>query len=210
MSADDVIEIIEALPEYLKLIYPGYITIYIYYFCRAITIKDNKTIILKSIVLSYIYSILINEIVLPLDIFNKISNKQLIENILLTLLALIVAYISYRLTKSKRILNIFEGMKIHTTFSTNEIEEMENQSKDGTWVVAYMNGDNLVYEGYLINKEMEPDKRQYIALTQYRKFKTDKDGKPQEPYIEDFSDSCNEKVIIYMGNITHFEIRSTE
>lgn len=206
MSADEIIEIIEVLPEYLKLFYPGYITIYVYYFCRAITIKDNKTIILKSIVVSYIYKILTDKIFL-LD-FLSTRRNQFIENLLLIILALVIAYLSFRLTKSKRLNEILKRMGIRTTFSLNELEEIENQSKNGTWLALYIKHDNLMYEGFLINKEMESDRRQYVILNKYRKYITKNDEK-SETYIEDFTENPDEKVLIYLDNIKYFEIRKS-
>lgn len=42
MSADDILKIIAALPEYIKYIYPGYLSIYLYLFFRGKTLKDNN------------------------------------------------------------------------------------------------------------------------------------------------------------------------
>ena len=42
MRADDIMEIIDKLPEYIKYIYPGYLTIYTYYFMRGKTLQDNR------------------------------------------------------------------------------------------------------------------------------------------------------------------------
>lgn len=55
MSADDILKIIAALPEYIKYIYPGYLSIYLYLFFRGKTLKDNNYIIVKAIAISYIY-----------------------------------------------------------------------------------------------------------------------------------------------------------
>ncbi len=208
MSADDIIKIIEKLPEYIKLVYPGYMTIYLYYFFRALTIKDNKTIILKAVILSYIYNIIIGEFSIIFFISGDL-NYEFVVHILLLVASIVIAYISYIFTKSKRVLIFLQKLNINTTFSTNEIEELESQSENGTWLVAYMEDSNIVYEGFLINKEMEPDKRQYIVLAMYRKYILDEKGKPRKPYIDDFSDNCKQKVMIFYNKISHLEVRDT-
>lgn len=208
MSADDIIKIIERLPEYLQLVYPGYITIYLYCFFRAFTIKDSKTTILKAIILSYIYNVVFNQISNLIFISGRL-NYIFVENIALTLIAAIVAYISFWITKSRKIESILKRLKISTTFSSNEIEEMEKCSDDGTWLVIYMKDNDIVYEGFLVSKEMEPDKKQYIAITKYRKYFLSADGKPTKPYIDDYSNNDKEKAVLYLDKISHFEIRDT-
>jgi hypothetical protein len=208
LNADEVIKIIEKLPEYIKLIYPGYITVYLYYFFKAFTLKDNKAIILKAIILSYIYNIVTSELC---DVFyiNGILGYEFVENILLIIFSVTVAYFSYRLTTCKLLRNMLDRLNIRTTFSSNEIEEMESQSSDGTWLVVYLKESNIVYEGYIVNKEMEPEKERYIALSRYRKYTVDANGKPVTPYIDDCANNCKEKVVIYYNQISRFEIRDT-
>lgn len=209
MSADDIIKIINQLPEYIKLLYPGYITIYLYYFFRAITVRENKTVIFKALILSYIYNIIIDDLC---DVFfiQGNLNYEVAYNLLLILVSIIVSYVSYRIVKSKYTIDILQWFKVYTTFSTNEIEELQNQSKNGTWMVVFLRDSKIVYEGYLINKEMEPDKRQYITLSNYRKYIIDNSGRPVEPYIEDHSDNENEKALIFYELVTNCEIRDTQ
>lgn len=209
MNADDIIKIIEKLPEYIKLVYPGYITIYLFYFFRAITIKDNKAIILKAVILSYIYNVLIDETCTLFFIKGNLG-YVFVENILLMILSIIIAYLSYSLTRSKKVRTILEKFNIYTTFSSNEIDEMECQSTNGTWIVVYLKDSDIVYEGFIVNKEMEPDKDRYIALAMYRKYTIDTNGKPVTPYIDDYSKNCNEKVVIYYRQIALFEVRDTD
>lgn len=208
MGPDDIIKIIEKLPEYIKLIYPGYITIYLYYFFRALTVKDNKTVVLKATMLSYIFNIIADQVCTLFFIKGNL-NYEFAENMVLIFISFSVAYICFLLTKSKRLISLMEKMKIYTTFSTNEIEEIENQSDNGAWLVVYMKENSIVYEGYLINKEMEPDKKQYIILSKYRKYIIGKNGKPQEPYIDDYSNNEREKAVIFYDKIATIEVRDT-
>lgn len=51
----DIIDLLEALPQYIELFYPGYITIYLYFFFCGVLYKDSKWNIVKAVFISYIY-----------------------------------------------------------------------------------------------------------------------------------------------------------
>ena len=53
MSADEILKILDSLTKYVVYFYPGYITIYVFYFLKAYILDDRKEIIPKAIALSF-------------------------------------------------------------------------------------------------------------------------------------------------------------
>lgn len=215
MNADEILKIIQALPEYIKYIYPGYLSIYTYFFLRGKTIKDNNYVIVKSIAISYIYIWMIEwlkEITLLKRIFNVLFSNapyRVKENICLISLSILTAYIFYRISLSKLTAKVLDQLEINTTFYNNEIEMLADFN-NGAWLCVYLKDDAVVYEGSLGSKEMEEDRRQYICLNSYYKYYLDEEGKPKEPYIEDYGNNPNESVMIFYDSIKRIEKRDTD
>jgi hypothetical protein len=211
LNADDILKIIEVIPEYIKYIYPGYLTIYIYFFLRGKTLRDNNYIFLKSVAISYIYLSMI-ECISSIKLFQTINNKLLIIpyslklNIALISIALLFSYFAYRIAMSSRIIKIFSLLNINTTFYDNEIEALSNYN-EGAWICVYLKNDTVVYEGSVGMKELEEEKRKYICLNSYYKYLLNENGKPIEPYIEDHADNPNESVMIFYDDIKIIEKR---
>lgn len=212
MSADDVLKIIQGIPEYIKYIYPGYLTVYTYYFLRGKTLKDSNYILIKVIAISYLYIILIEwlgDISWISVVVNRIFSKASYEiklNAGLLLVSIIFAYVAYRLAVSKRLNWILGKLKINTTFYDNEMEVLADFDK-GAWLCVYLKDDKVVYEGSLGYKELEEDRRKYICLNAYYKYFLNKNGKPKEPYIEDHENEQEETVLIFYDSIKRIEKR---
>lgn len=197
----EVIEfLVHYLPQYIKYIYPGYITIYIYYFLRAKTLADTKGNILKAIIISYIY-------VSSLTKFRFTSQLQ--ENFWLIIVSIVVAYTCYIATKSNYLLKVFDFLKIDTTFYNNEIEALQGQN-EGVWLTVYLKEDEVVYEGFLHYKEMENGKRKYITLSGYRKYVFNKNGTDGNICIEDNANNNEEEVMIFYDSIKRIEKREVK
>lgn len=208
MNADDILKIIRAIPEYIVYVYPGYLTVYIYFFLRGKTLKDNNYIFLKAIAISYIHIAIIDWLKDIVDMSFLPVSQLLRENIFLILLAGIFAYIGYMITISKSVQKVLRCLNIRTTFHENEIEVLADFNK-GAWLCIYLKDDDVVYEGSLGYKELEDEKRQYICLNAYYKYFLDNDGKPREPYAEDHEGNYNETVLIFYDSIKRIEKRDT-
>ena len=108
MSSDEVLKIIEALPRYIQYFFPGYLTIYLYLFFRSLTFIENKANVIKAISISYIYVVILQEIVepfanyiLPNSVLIYAGNyKYFLEILALILMSVLFAYISYRVISS--------------------------------------------------------------------------------------------------------------
>lgn len=197
---ESLINFIDYLPQYIKYIYPGYITLYIYYFLRGKRLSDSKGIVLKAVIISYIY-------VSSLEGLN--IQSQLQENFWLISVSLIVSYVVYLMIKSESVSHAFESLDIETTFYENEIEALQGL-EEGVWLTVYLKDENLVYEGDLHYKEMEEDRRKYITISGYRKYMLDEKGKPEEIYIDDYTGNLEEEVIIFYDDIKRIEKRNTK
>lgn len=214
MKADELLKIIQSIPEYIKYIYPGYLTIYTYFFFRGRTIKDNNYILVKSIAISYIYLWIIewlrnikllNSVV---DIFFTNIPFELKQNICLIVLAIIFSYMFYRAAISEKTPDLLSKVKIQTTFYGNEIEMLAEFDK-GAWLCIYLKDDEVVYEGSLGKKQLDEGERKYICLDAYYKYFLDNDGKPKEPYIEDHDKEYEETVMIFYDSIKRIEKRNS-
>lgn len=197
MSAEEIIKVIEYIPEYIIYVYPGYITIYLYYFFRAKSIKDNKQIFFKSIIISYMYIVLTD--------FISVYNLLFMHMGYITL-AVLVAYISYRITASEKILELFKYFKIYTTFYDNEVEALAG-AHNGAWLIVFLKSENIAVEGSLGYKELEMGKERYITLEAYTKYSVGNDNKLSEIPIICYENNYEEKITIKYEDIRHIERR---
>lgn len=208
MNADDILKIIRAIPEYIIYVYPGYLTVYIYFFLKGRTLKDNNYIFLKAIAISYIHIAIIDWLKDIVNMGFLPISQALKQNISFILLAGVFAYTGYAITISKSVQKILRYLNIRTTFHENEIEVLADFNK-GAWLCVYLKDDDVVYEGSLGYKELEDEKRKYICLNAYYKYFLDSNGKPKEPYVEDHEDNYNETVLIFYDSIKRIEKRDT-
>lgn len=209
MTPEDILTIINSIPEYIEYIYPGYLAIFLYLFFKGKTIKDNSYIIIKSIAISYV-CIVFKETcaeILHLE-FLKIP-YALKENICLIILSIGGAYILHLLTSSNKVQEMLNKIGIDTTFYDNEIEALSDFGK-GAWLCVYLKNDKVVYEGSLGNKELEEGKRKYICLDAYYKYFLDEEEQPIEPYIEDHEGNYKETVMIFYDDIKRIERRAVD
>lgn len=214
MNADEILKIVDALPEYIKYIYPGYLSMYSYLFFRGRTLKDNNYVFIKAISISYIYIWLINWLkqwIWLKGIVNYIFSNapyELKQNACLIVLSIFLSYVLYRIVISEKMSNVLSFFNINTTFYDNEIEMLANFN-EGAWLCVYLKDDSAVYEGSLGTKELEEDRRQYICLNGYYKYFLGENGKPKEPYIADYGNNQNEIVMIFYDSIKRIEKRDS-
>ena len=127
MNADEILKIIQSLPEYIKYIFPGYLSMYTYLFLRGKTLKDNSYIIMKSIAISYIY-LWILEWIKDIKWLNNIDDSifksvpyELKQSICLVILGIVFPYVFYRIITFEKTQTFLSKLKIQTTFYDNEI-----------------------------------------------------------------------------------------
>lgn len=159
MSADEILKILDSIAKYVIYIYPGYITIYLYRFFRAKCVDENKETLFKSIVISFLYKMILDKV--PLE-------TEIMYHIWMIIISAAVPYAVYMAQKSDVIQYAMEIFGISTRFEGNEIEILDN-GEYSAWVTVYLKEDKVVYEGFLGETEMEQGKRQFIILKKIQK-----------------------------------------
>lgn len=214
MTVKEISEIIELLPMYLCYIYPGYITMFLFYYFRALTLSDTKAKVIKSIVLSYLYIIMSRCYIIPrlnaLACFNISNQYDSLEfNIVLIILAVVVPYLIYMfLYKNGLMEKILRKLGIETTMDRNEIQMLQRKYSDNIWIYVYLKNGNIMYEGSLTEQELEHGKSRFFCLSKYRKRLIKTNGKLKT--LADYSQDEKEKVLIYFDQISHFEIANVD
>ncbi len=216
MSPDDIIKIINEIPRYICYIYPGYITLYLYYYFQSLTLEDTTGKLLKSIAVSYFYVVIIKWM---FGLANRISFINIVDevdgvlfNIFLVFFSIAVPCILNLLEKSdnfdKITKKIKKVLKISTSFAKNEIEVIQKKYKDTIWIYVHMKDSNIMYEGSLTEKELEACRTKFFCLSKYRKYYLLDKGKKKK--LADYSGDEKEKVLIYFDQISHFEIANVD
>lgn len=214
MSLEDIIKLIDVLPSYLCYIYPGYISMFLFYYFRALTLSDTKAKIIKSIVISYLYIITTRNIAIP--VLNKLLCKDIGDgydsfgfNVILIILSVITPYIIYMcFFKNNFMDEILKKIGIETTLDRNEIDMLQRKYRDGLWIYVYLKNRNIMYEGSLAETELENGCTKFFCLSKYRKYLIGENGKVQ--VLTDNSEDSKEKVLIYFDQISHFEIANVD
>ena len=214
MSSEDIIKLIDVLPSYLCYIYPGYISMFLFYYFRALTLSDTKAKIIKSIVISYLYIVIAKNIAIPLLnklLCNDINNAfdSFWFNVILIILSVFVPYIIYMcFFKNSFMEQIIKKIGIETTLDRNEIDMLQRKYRDGLWIYVYLKNGNVMYEGSLAEKELENGCTKFFCLSKYRKYLIKENGKVK--VLTDNSGDSKEKVLIYFDQISHFEIANVD
>ena len=199
MGADDIIKIIDAIPQYIRYVYPGYLAMFIFCFLRGTTLRETKAVLVKAIAISYIFTVILS--LIPLE-------TEIAENAVLIVMSVILPYIAYLFGTFRWVKWVLRHLKVNTTLWSNERESLIGDDNCG-WLVVYLKDDNVVYEGSLGNRELEAGRRQFITLEAFYKYRLDKKGYPKEPYIEDHEGNYEEKVVIFYDSIKRIEKRDT-
>lgn len=199
MRVEEIIQLIEYLPNVIRYVYPGYITIYTYYFFRAKSLKEGKATLFKSCIISYIY--------ISMCSFIPISNV-FIANIGYILLSLLVAYGAYLIVESEWILKFYKFIGVYTTYYDNQIEALAGTQK-GAWLKVYLRDGNIAAEGSLGDKELEVGKERYITLEAYTKYFVRIDQGITEIAVENYRGNYEEKITIRYDDIKYIERRDT-
>ena len=199
MGADDIIKIIDAIPQYIRYVYPGYLAMFIFCFLRGTTLRETKAVLVKAIAISYIFTVILS--LIPLE-------TEIAENAVLIVMSVILPYIAYLFGTFRWVKWVLRHLKVNTTLWSNEMESLIGDDNCG-WLVVYLKDDNVVYEGSLGNRELEAGRRQFITLEAFYKYRLDKKGYPKEPYIEDHEGNYEEKVVIFYDSIKRIEKRDT-
>lgn len=197
MSADEILKILDSLTKYVVYFYPGYITIYVFYFLKAYTLDDRKEIIPKTIALSFFYKLFLDKI--PMT-------SQLTYHCLMLTLSIVIPYLCYQIQQSEEFANLLNFLNIDTRFEDNELDLLD-KGEFAPWLIVYLKDDNVIYAGFLGERELEVKKRKFITLKKYRKYYIENHQKPK--ILLEKHDDDDEIVIIYYESIKRIEKMKT-
>lgn len=212
--ADEIIELITKLPPYLCYIYPGYISMFLFYFFMDLTLEDTKAKTIKSIVISYMYIIVLQEGIIPTLNKNpcvKIStNLDSIDfNIIIIFISILIPYLIYIcLYKRNTLAKILQVISINTTLDKNEVTMLLREYNDVVWMHVYLKNNNIMYAGYLKSYELGNNCTNFFCLSDYHKYLIQENG--EEKKLKDNSGDDKKKVLIYYEQISHFEVANKQ
>ena len=136
MSVDDILKIIDSIATYIVYFYPGYISLYVYHFLKAKTLKDEKGTIAKSIVISFLYKICVDRF--------QISS-EIAYHFCMIGVSTVVPYIAHVAQKSDALKEVFSFLDIQTSMDENEIDVLDD-GEISPWLKVYLRNDKFVYE----------------------------------------------------------------
>lgn len=212
--AEQIIDLIEKLPPYICYLYPGYISMFLFYFFMGYTLSESKAKVIKSVAISYIYILIALNWFIPMwnGIFKiniDTSINTISFNFVMLIFSILFPYLAYRLFFRNELLEIFlDKIKVDTTLDRNEIDGIQRLYNDNIWIKVYIKNRNIVYSGSLVQYELEDGKTKFFCLCKYRKFIIGKQGRLIK--ILDHSDDDKERVLVYFDEISHFEIANVD
>lgn len=130
----------EGIKDFFELIisnfnylYPGFITIWVFYFIRGKNLKESSNTIIKSIVISYLY---INSLPIINSVYLSLLTKFKINNFIntsaeisLLILAIAIPYIICILISCSITKSILLLLGIKTTIYPNPLDELKHKVK---------------------------------------------------------------------------------
>lgn len=200
MGILDLSQIIDELPNILMYICPGYITLWIHNSVIARKLEQNNYMIIKSIVLSYIYVMVARWVyfINPL--------------IIVSIIAVICGVAFRKIITSKCFNKIVQFFGIDSTPHNDIIDRLRDIS--GTWFRVYLDAQSIMYEGYLRYDRMDVEDERVIALSGYIKYKildkaiiTEESGTFTElEIIEDFTCDNSKWIALKYDLVTRIEV----
>ena len=200
MGGKEIKDLVDVIVNYIPLIYPGIISVFIFNFCNAVSSKDIKLFFLKAVCIGYLYDVLLHACHV-----DKMGN-QLWYNAVLCVISICCPLILYKIVKSKTIGNILSELGINTSTIDNDFEEMCTGEKYN-YLRIYDKNNPVIYEGCVRTFEKDNDRRQYIILTDYKIIHIDEKNY-NEKIIREYSGDVNDRIIIYREDIRIMEKQS--
>lgn len=158
-------DIITILPLLIIYILPGYIFISIKDFIANKKQTDDKNIILKSIVISYViinFEKLLSQYWLGFNM--DISSS---ESIIITFfLSIIIAYIYSMLINCQLSSRTLKKLKITRSLRTDTLTQIMDFDL-GMWVRVFLNSEQVVYVGKIREFEVISDTTYHIVLSNF-------------------------------------------
>lgn len=192
-------DLLNVIKDYIVYVYPGFITLIIYRFIIARKVDENQYTLIKSIIISYIYVIILAGV-------TKINTSHFttIYHIILLIISCIIPIVWNCIFKSQKFIKILRKLKIDTDVYDNMLDSIRAIEKE-VWIRVYLDSYGIMYEGSLRKHEVDSGKAKQIVLSGYRFYRIDPDNK-EKKCILDYANKNENWVKISEKNITRMEI----
>ena len=198
-TIDGIIELLEIVKRYIIYIYPGFLTLVIYRFAMYKSVEENKNTVVKSIIISYLYT-------LPFSLLFGIdpTTFKFVHHIIIFLIAIAIPIIWNIIVRKNWFKLIIRKIGIKTEIYDNQMDIMFNKENGTVWVRAYMDEQKVMYEGTLRHYESDINRQQQVILSGYRMYNYDENTHKYEKTF-DYSNDQKQWVRILEENITRME-----
>ncbi len=199
LTPEGIKGLLEVLKQYIIYVYPGFITLAIYRFAMLKSIEENKNTFIKSIIVSYLYTI-------PFQLrgVNPIE-FNLMHHIVIIIIAVAIPVFWNLLIRSDKFKKIIRFFKIKTEIYDNLMDIMFYKEDGIVWVRAYMDVQKIMYEGSLRHYESDINREQQVILSGYRFYNYNELTKKYDLLVYDFSADQKQWVRLLEKNITRME-----
>lgn len=193
-------ELLEIIRLYIVYVYPGFITLVIYRFAISKSVEENKNTFIKSIIISYLYT-------LPFFLIFKIEpiKFKIWHHIIIALIAVIVPISWNLLVRQSWFKYIIRKIGIRTEIYDNLMDIMFYKENAVVWVRAYMDEQKVMYEGSLRHYESDINRQQQVILSGYRMYNYNENTKKYDIKVFDYAFDQKQWVRILEKNITRME-----
>lgn len=192
--------IIELAPALIVYIAPGYIVLWVKSFILSENINNDKYVILKSIVLSYVIVNFEKTIIFNNFDYNNMDTLDSCFIVITVLIAMLIGYLIPKIMLSNAFCNILKKIGINKSMQPNvwcDIADLEF----GVWIRVYINSEKVIYDGKLRKfEEPDEDKDYYISLSNYSSYSYTGDD------MENNRLDSDKWVVINAKSINRFEV----
>lgn len=193
-------ELLEIIRLYIVYVYPGFITLVIYRFAISKSVEENKNTFIKSIIISYLYT-------LTFFLIFKIEpiKFKIWHHIIIVLIAVIVPISWNLIVRQSWFKYIISKIGIRTEIYDNLMDIMFYKENAVVWVRAYMDEQKVMYEGSLRHYESDINRQQQVILSGYRMYNYNENTKKYDIKVFDYALDQKQWVRILEKNITRME-----
>lgn len=169
LKIKDVINVVPLLAIYVV---PGYIFLYVKTFMSSNKKNEDKNIILKSIIISYII-INAENAILSISVGIRLDISSSIFILITVCIAAISAYLMTLFSLSEYCNSLMKKSKINKSIKPDILTELSDLQY-GVWLRVYIQSEKVIYQGKLRKYEKLSDDGQYqILLSNYQSYSYD-------------------------------------
>lgn len=199
-TIDGIKELLEIIEQYIVYVYPGFITIVLYRFAIFKSVEENKNTFIKSIIISYLYT-------LPISYFSEIAPSEftMCQHVLLLVMSVLVPLVWNKIIHSKNFKEIIRRIGIKTEIYDNLMDIMFYKENGMAWVRVYLDEQKVMYEGSLRHYESDINRKQQIILSGYREYHYNEATHKYDEEIYNYESDRRQWIRILEENITRME-----